>query len=114
MHKLLILIGIGLILLAPCLWAQEDSTYTPAPVGDEVDLSGVAIEIKIEPDRPRVTIYSERIKPEFDTVDLEKSFMPELIGKGERMEVADMSENDQTTITEAIDIDKALTKPRNQ
>lgn len=113
MNKLLI--GIALILLAASAWAQDDSTYTPPATGsDEVDLSGRTIEIKIEPDRPRVTIYSERIKPEFDTVDLEKSFRLELVGKGERMEVADMSENDQTTLTEEIDVNKALSKPRNQ
>jgi hypothetical protein len=84
------------------------------PIGDDVDMSGITIEIKPQPDRPRVTILPQRIKPEFDTVDLEKSFMPELIGKGERIEFEENRTDKKTTVTQSIDIDKVLNKPRKQ
>jgi hypothetical protein len=104
-----------LTFLCACGYAQTDSTYIEEePVGDAVDMSGITIEIKLEPDKPRVTIFSSRIKPEFDTVDLEKSFMPELIGEGERIEVIENNKGKQLTTIQAIDIDKALNKPRKQ
>jgi hypothetical protein len=108
MNKFFIIIG--LILLCAFGFAQE----AEEPIGDEVDMSGITIEIKPQPDRPRVTIYPERIKPEFDTVNLEKSFMPELVGKGERIELVENSASKQTTVTQSIDIDKVVNKPRKQ
>jgi TonB family protein len=57
--------------------------------GDFVDLSGEAVRITIEPERPRVNIIADRIKPEFDMMNLERSFLPELTGKGEKIVVVD-------------------------
>ena len=42
-----------------------------ATSGDFVDLTGDAVRITIEPDRPRVNIIADRIKPEFDMMNLE-------------------------------------------
>lgn len=57
--------------------------------GDFVDLTGEAVRITIEPERPRVNIIADRIKPEFDMMNLERSFLPELTGKGEKIVVVD-------------------------
>ncbi len=57
--------------------------------GDFVDLTGEAVRITIEPDRPRVNIIADRIKPEFDMMNLERSYLPELTGKGEKIVVVD-------------------------
>jgi hypothetical protein len=113
MYKFTIMLG--LILLTFGGYAQQDSTYvSEGPVGDAVDMSDRVIEIKLEPDRPRVTIFSSRIQPEFDTVDLEKSFMPELLGRGERIELVETNQKKPVTTMQSIDIDKVLNKPRNQ
>ena len=57
--------------------------------GDFVDLTGEAVRITIEPERPRVNIIADRIKPEFDMMNLERSYLPELTGKGEKIVVVD-------------------------
>ena len=75
---------------------------------DVVDLTSDAVIIKAEPERPRVNIISDRIKPEFDNINLEKSFMPELLGRSERIEIVDKKE----TGSETIDIDKTLSRSR--
>jgi hypothetical protein len=109
----MLIAGSAVILICAFANAQPDSSYTE-PVGDYVDLSGTAIEIKIEPDRPRITLFKKRIEPEFGTVDLDKSFMPELLGKGERIELVEDSERQNPATVEAIDIKSALNKPRKQ
>jgi len=40
-------------------------------------------EIKITVEKPGVILFSERIKPEFDDVNLEKSFIKEITGEAE-------------------------------
>jgi TonB family protein len=66
----------------------EVSTTSPADdPGDFVDLTGEAVRITIEPERPRVNIIADRIKPEFDMMNLERSYLPELTGKGEKIVV---------------------------
>jgi hypothetical protein len=105
--------SIAVFLVCGFVNAQQDSTYTaPAVVGDYVDLSGTAIEIKIEPDRPRITLFKRRIEPEFGSVDLDKSFMPELLGKGERIELTEDNENQNPATIQMIDISTAVNKPR--
>ena len=54
-----------------------------------MDLTGEAVRITIEPERPRVNIIADRIKPEFDMMNLERSFLPELTGKGEKIVIVD-------------------------
>jgi TonB family protein len=68
--------------------AVATTTSTDDP-GDFVDLTGDAVRITIEPERPRVNIIADRIKPEFDMMNLERSYRPELTGKGEKIVVVD-------------------------
>lgn len=75
---------------------------------DVVDLTSDAVIIKAEPERPRVNIISDRIKPEFDNINLEKSFVEELLGKSERIEIIEK----QNKESESIDIDKILNRSR--
>jgi len=67
---------------------QEPAPSTGDP-GDFVDLTGEAVRITIEPERPRVNIIADRIKPEFDMMNLQRSYLPELTGKGEKIVVVD-------------------------
>ena len=87
---------------------QADSTQAQPAVGDEV-ISLEAQEIKITIEKPQVTIISDRIKPEFDDVHLDKSFARELTGEGEKFvfEIEDKFDAKQR-----IDIDKLLKKVR--
>lgn len=103
-----------IILLSGTLFSQTtDSTaaaVTPSEeVGDFVDLSQEAVIIKIEPERPRVNIFAERIKPEFDDINLDKSFKNELTGKGEKVVVTDEKTNDRFKI---IEVEKILNRTR--
>jgi hypothetical protein len=103
-----------IFLLSGTLFSQTtDSTAAPVtPSGsgsDFVDLSQEAVIIKIEPERPRVNIFAERIKPEFDDINLDKSFINELTGKGEKVVVLDDKTNDQFKI---IEVEKILNRTR--
>jgi protein TonB len=69
--------------------SPEVSTPPPDEPGDYVDLTGETVRITIEPERPRVNIIADRIKPEFDMMNLQRSYLPELTGKGERIVVVD-------------------------
>ena len=90
---------------------EEDTEYTPGDPGDVVDLTAEAIEIKLEPDRPLVQIMSVRLKPEFDDINLEKSFIPELLGKGEEISVFEKKEDEYEEL-EVINRDKMINKKR--
>ena len=112
------LILILVVFIFSNIFAQiQDSTatqqnYEPArspATGDVVDLTEAAIEIKLEPDRPLVQIMTVRLKPEFDDVNLEKSFIPELEGQGEKISII---ENPELQGPEVIDLDKMLNKKR--
>jgi TonB family protein len=77
--------------------------------GDFVDLTGEAVRITIEPERPRVNIIADRIKPEFDMMNLERSYLPELTGKGEKIVVV----NHKARIgDDLIDIKKIINRSR--
>jgi len=89
--------------------AQRTQQTSTAPVGDVVDLSGAAVIIKAEPDRPRVNIISDRIKPRFDNINLDKSFLPELKGEGEHFVIRKMTSEEEF---ETIEIKNLLNKTR--
>lgn len=101
------------ILLTNLCFAQATDTtatdVTSTGGSDFVDLSGQAVIIKAEPDRPRVNIIAVRIKPEFETIDLEKSFLPELTGRGERIVVVSRRQENEIQL---IDIEKTLNRSR--
>ena len=80
-----------------------------APSGEVVDLSGAAVRIKAEPDRPRVNIISDRIKPKFDNINLDKSFLPELKGEGEHIVIRKLEPEEQF---ETIEVKNLLNKSR--
>lgn len=89
--------------------AEPAAAVTVSDQGDFVDLTGEAIRIKIEPDRPRVNIIADRIKPEFDMMDLQRSFMDELTGGGERVVITDPKAH---FIDEKIEIDNIVNRSR--
>jgi len=86
-----------------------DTTGTDTGEATFIDLSGDAVRIKAEPEKPRVNIISNRIKPEFDDVNLEKSFKSELAGKGESIIVV---EKEESTNIKPIEIDKIINRKR--
>lgn len=100
-----------ILLISGNVFGQSaDTTVTDAaPVGDFVDLSGQAVIIKVEAEKPRVNIISDRIKPEFGNVNLDKSFLPELTGEGEKIVV--IEQNKQQAI-KPIEVEKIINKVR--
>lgn len=102
------------IFLFTCLWVLP----TQAQVADtlqadnQVD-TGEIVEagesiIKIEVEKPQVQLFSQRIKPEFDEVNLEKSFIREIIDEGQKIKFEALLKKDD----DRIDINKLLTRNR--
>jgi hypothetical protein len=113
MRKLNIIFGALLIMATFSLDAFAQTADTTATTGGSgfIDLSGEAVRIKAEPEKPRVSIFSDRIRPQFDEVNLEKSFMPELLGYGEKIILMDpetLKDNDR----EIIDVNKIVERRR--
>ena len=101
-------IVIGLMIVSGSAFAQvPDSMATGG--GDIVDLTQEAVIIKAEPDRPRVNIIADRIKPEFDNINLDKSFLHEILGRGERIVIVDRRREEDIPI---INIEKILNRSR--
>lgn len=86
-----------------------DSTAIPAGGDDFVDLSEQATIIKVEPEKPRVTLITERIKPEFTDVNLNKSFLNEILSKNDKSLVENKMIPEERTI---IDVEKVVNKNR--
>lgn len=66
---------------------EEAAAAEPAaqPVVDDDGIVELGVsEIKVTIEKPQVLLFSNRIKPEFDEVNLEKSFMGEIVGESER------------------------------
>jgi hypothetical protein len=76
-------------------------------LGDVVELQ--TTEIKVVVEKPQVTLFSDRIKPDFDEVKMQKSFIPEIVGKGERFVIKDKYENKNNYV---IDVEKMANKQR--
>ncbi len=74
--------------------------------GKEIDFGDVVFQIKAE--APQVTLISSRIKPEFDDVHLEKSFVKEIVGAGEVY----LFEKKPTVNQRRIDIEQITNKLR--
>jgi hypothetical protein len=94
------------------LGQTTDTTRTRAAAGggSVVDLTAEAVRIKAEPERPRVNIIADRIKPEFENINLERTFLPELLGKGEKIIIIGRPLNDDQI--ERIDVEKTISKTR--
>lgn len=84
---------------------EEARPASPGMPGEVVELE--AAEIKVTIEKPQVLLFSNRIKPQFDEVNLEKTFLPEIIGESETF-VFDFSDSKQPV--ERIDIEKLLRK----
>lgn len=82
----LLLILTFIIILFPNLVEaqQRDTTRSEASFNRDEVISLDVQEIKITIEKPQVTIISDRIKPEFDEVHMDKSFFRELRGDGEK------------------------------
>ncbi len=66
-------------------------------------------EIKISIEAPQVKLFTERIKPDFDDIHLDKSFIKEIVGQGEKFVVQKKSVASEP---ERIDVEKLLKKIR--
>jgi hypothetical protein len=109
LHFLILLMLI--ISFAPLVYGQSSDTTAASgsETGDFVDLTGQAVRITIEPEKPRVNIIADRIKPEFDMMDLDRSYINDLAGGGERIILADPKSQFKE---EEIDIEKILNRSR--
>ena len=87
---------------------SAQGTDTLSVDGEEVIELDIT-EIKITIEKPQVMLFSDRIKPEFDDVHLEKSFVKEIIGEGERFEFEESKNKENIR---RIDVDKMLKKLR--
>ena len=69
-----------MLFLAGFIFAQDADTtqvQQPAPPpGGVIDVGEALIQIEVE--KPQVQLFNQRIKPEFDEVNLEKSFINEI------------------------------------
>lgn len=88
---------------------QQSSNQTTNRAEGEVIELGVT-EIKVTAEAPQVKLFNERIKPEFDDIHLEKSFIKEITGEGERFVFEEIRKDDN--LQQTIDVEKLLTKLR--
>ena len=63
--------------------------------------------IKVEVEKPQVQLFSQRIKPEFDEVNLEKSFIKEILDEGQNIKIESKQEE-----RKRIDIEQFVNKNR--
>ena len=87
---------------------SDSAQVSPTFAEDEI-ISLEAQEIKITVEKPQVTIISDRIKPEFDDVHLDKSFLSEITGEGEKF-IFKVENNFEAK--QRIDVDKLIQKTR--
>lgn len=66
-------------------------------------------EIKVSIEAPQVKLFTDRIKPDFDDIHLDKSFIKEIVGAGEKFVV---QKKTVASKAERIDIEKLLKKIR--
>ena len=109
--SLIVFLFLALCLLLPIKnYAQvSDSTQVSPSFADDEVISLEAQEIKITIEKPQVTIISDRIKPEFDDVHLDKSFLSEITGEGEKFI---FKVENKFEARQRIDVDKLVKKTR--
>ena len=101
---------VGIFVICSGVYAQVSDTTVASTGGDDfVDLSGQATIIKVEPEKPRVTLITERIKPQFTDVNLNKSFMNEILSINDKNLVENKMIPEVRTI---IDVTKIVNKNR--
>jgi hypothetical protein len=87
--------------------AGADTTQARSARQGEIIEAGEAL-IQIQIEKPQVQLFSQRIKPEFDEVNLEKSFVKEILDEGQSMEI----ETAESQSNKYIDIKNLLNKNR--
>ncbi|HID38723.1 MAG TPA: hypothetical protein EYP36_04320 [Calditrichaeota bacterium] len=103
-----VFIVLFLLFLTTTVKAQQaDTTVTTAGANEIVELGVTEIKIKVE--TPQVTLFSDRLEPQFDEIHLQKSFFREIVGAGERLK---FDEKVADQLSYRIDIDKLLKKAR--
>ncbi|MBD3225984.1 MAG: hypothetical protein GF313_14750 [Caldithrix sp.] len=86
---------------------QQPQQTNQIEEGEVTELGEQVIRVTIE--KPQVTLFTDRIKPEFDDVHLDKSFMREIVGKGEKLIVEDKSRSKDIP---QIEVDKLVKRLR--
>jgi hypothetical protein len=87
--------------------AQQAASSTGAGNNEIIDLAAEVYKIPVE--APQVKLLTDRIKPEFDSVHLDKSFRKEITGGGERFILEPMEKDAEI---EKADVSKLLNRKR--
>lgn len=77
----------------------------PIDEGDIVEAGESLIQVEVE--KPQVQLFSQRIKPEFDEVNLEKTFIKEILDEGQSIKIEDKQEK-----RKRIDIQQFVNRTR--
>jgi len=85
---------------------NQEINNTPEAIGDIVEAGESVIKIEIE--KPQVQLFSQRIKPEFDEVNLDKSFIKEIVDLGQIIELKESNKNS----VKLINVEQILNKSR--
>lgn len=64
--------------------------------GQIIEAGESVIQIQVE--KPQVQLFSQRIKPEFDEVNLEKSFVKEILDEGQTLKIMSNSKSENRRI----------------
>jgi hypothetical protein len=88
-------------------YSQNVGDQNQEDLGSVVELQTQDIKVVVE--KPQVTLFSDRIKPDFDEVKMRKTFIPEISGKGERFVIKDKYANKNSYV---IDVEKMVNKQR--
>lgn len=72
---------------------SNTSQQTTTQGSDDIVEVGEAV-IKVEVEKPQVQLFSQRIKPEFDDVNLEKSFIKEILDEGQKLQINNKSSDE--------------------
>ena len=111
-HKLNLVLFVFIIILVHSVSvfaqnANNNQQQNQNNTGDIIELK--AAEIKVVVEKPQVTLFSDRIKPDFDEVKMQKSFIPEISGVTERFVIKDKYADKNSFV---VDIKKMVNKQR--
>ena len=95
------------IVLFPAFSLAQAPDTTAANDNQIIELG--AKEIKVAIEAPQVKLLTSRIKPEFDDIHLDKSFIKEIVGEGEKFS---FRTTERAQMPEEINIDRMINKKR--
>ena len=105
-HFLFMIVFFSLITFS-AVQAQGPTDSTSARNSEIIDLAAEIYKIPVE--APQVKLLTDRIKPEFDSVHLDKSFRKEITGAGERFILEPIKQSGEI---EKVDVSKILNRKR--